>query len=204
MFNAECAKLSCIDPHQANARLSLYFTAQTLFQMTSQCCAASRSINPAIQNCLCVNLCIRPGILDNFTGGGGNIDALLSSVLFFPMDRRGFHVKQKLSQYLGRSWSVEEMAEEVGMSASHFQHLFKEEIGITPKAYLQSLRLEKARELLADSNRFLLIKEIALQVGLLNASHFTSAFKAKFGVSPSKFRDQHAKIHQSNPQDGQK
>lgn len=137
-------------------------------------------------------------------GGGVIFNTLSSSVLFFaPMDRRVFHIKDKLSQNLGSPWSVDDMAAEVKMSATHFQRLFKEETGVTPMAYLNDLRLEKAREFLADSNCFLLIKEIRSYVGLMNDSHFTNDFKAKFGMTPTDFRDHQSKIHQSNPQNGQ-
>ena len=89
------------------------------------------------------------------------------------MDRRVFHIRDKLSQSLGRSWSVDDMAAEVKMSAPHFQRLFKHQTGLTPMAYLGDLRLEKARELLADPNCFLLIKVKP-----------EDALKANFGATP--------------------
>ncbi len=90
------------------------------------------------------------------------------------------------------------------MSVVHFGRLFKEETGFTPMAYLNDLRLERAREFLADSDCFLQINEIGSQVGLLNGSHFTRSFKAKFGMTPTEFREHNAKIDQSNSQNGQK
>ena len=46
--------------------------------------------------------------------------------------------------------SVEAIAEHVGLSASHFQHVFKRWAGLTPKAFLQAVTIERARELLRD------------------------------------------------------
>ena len=112
------------------------------------------------------------------------------------MDRRIFHIKNKLSQDLGRSWSVEDMADHCRFSASHFRRLFKEEVGITPAAYLNNLRLEKVREMLADPDCFLQTKEIGVLVGLTNESHFTHDFKAKFGMTPTAYRAHQAEIHQ--------
>src|SRR5437867_2003649 len=99
------------------------------------------------------------------------------------MDGRIFHVKNLLSQSMGHSWTVKEMAEKVGLSVPHFLKLFKTEIGDPPMAYLHQLRLETARYLLESS--FLQVKQIGVQTGLTNASHFTRDFKKKFGLSPS-------------------
>ena len=84
------------------------------------------------------------------------------------------------------------------MSVSYFQRRFKEEEGIAPNAYLSDLRLEKAREMLADPNCFLQIQEIAFRVGLKNSSHFTQDFKAKNGKTPTEYRDHHDGLHQSD------
>ena len=46
--------------------------------------------------------------------------------------------------------SVEAIAEHVGLSASHFQHVFKRWAGLTPKAFLQAITIERARELLRN------------------------------------------------------
>ena len=141
--------------------------------------------------------------------GGGNIFSInifsinCQVLLLFPMDRRIFHIKEKLSQDLGGSWSVGEMAAEFEMSVSYFQRLFKEKAGTTPSAYLTDLRLDKAVEMLSDPNCFLQIKEIGFQVGLTNDSHFTSGFKKKYGMTPTEYRAHQAAIHQSIPPDGQ-
>ena len=116
------------------------------------------------------------------------------------MDKRIFHIKRKLSQYLGRSWTVEDMAAELRMSVANLHRLFKEENdGVTPKVFLYELRLERAREMLADPECFLGIGEIGVQVALGNESHFTQDFKAKYGMTPTKYRDHQAEIHQSRP-----
>ena len=41
--------------------------------------------------------------------------------------------------------SIEAIAEHVGLSASHFQHVFKRWAGLTPKTFLQAVTIERAR-----------------------------------------------------------
>ena len=116
------------------------------------------------------------------------------------MDRRIFHIKNLLSHDLGRPWSVEDMAAEVRMSVPNLHRLFREaNEGVTAKAFLNDLRLEKAGELLADPGCFLQIQEIGFHVGLTNNSHFTQDFKAKFGKTPTEYRDHRSEIHRSTP-----
>src|ERR1700727_2796846 len=59
--------------------------------------------------------------------------------------------------------SIEAIADHVGLSASHFQHVFKRWAGLTPKAFLQAITIERARELLRDSASVL---DTAYDVGL--------------------------------------
>ena len=119
------------------------------------------------------------------------------------MDGRIFYIKNQLSQNLGYSWSVQEMADSVKLSLPRFKQLFKEKVGISPMAYLLEIRLEKAHELLSDPECFLQIQEIGVICGLTNDSHFTRDFKRKFGETPSQCREQASEIHQSNSPDGQ-
>ncbi len=114
------------------------------------------------------------------------------------MDKRIFHLKGRLSQDLGRNWTVEDMAAELRISVPHLQRLFKgENGGLTPGAWLNDLRLEAAAAMLADPNCFLRISEIAVAVGLPNESHFAKTFKAKYGMTPTQYRKNQAEIHQS-------
>ncbi|QQS32789.1 MAG: helix-turn-helix transcriptional regulator [Acidobacteriota bacterium] len=89
------------------------------------------------------------------------------------------------------------MATEVRMSVPHFQRLFKQSIGTSPAAYLNELRLKRARVLLSEPECFLHIKEVAFQIGFRSTSHFTTEFKNKFGSTPTEFRNQQSEIHQS-------
>jgi transcriptional regulator GlxA family with amidase domain len=69
-----------------------------------------------------------------------------------------------------------------GVSSRHLQRLFKEHLGTTMERYLFSLRLDHARHLLRQST--LAVLEVALASGFASASHFSRAYKSRFGIAP--------------------
>lgn len=84
------------------------------------------------------------------------------------------------------AFSVETLAEEAGLSLSHFIRAFKLHTGKTPHTYLMNLRIEKAAEKL--QNKKLRITDIALACGFPNPGHFTTVFKRITGITPSEYR----------------
>lgn len=81
----------------------------------------------------------------------------------------------------------DEVAEEVGLSTSHFRHLFKERTGVPFHKYLLNLRLERARqEILAGTAP---IREVAEQCGFVSSAHFSRAFSHRFGMPPKQLRE---------------
>jgi AraC-like DNA-binding protein len=80
------------------------------------------------------------------------------------------------------------LAELVGMSPAHFSRSFKAATGEAPHRYLNRLRLERAKQLLADSS--LRVVDIGLALGFANPSHFAAFFRAGTGMSPARFRKQ--------------
>ena len=81
--------------------------------------------------------------------------------------------------------SIEAIAEHVGLSASHFQHVFKRWAGLTPKAFLQAITIERARELLRDSASVL---DAAYDVGLSGPSRLHDLFVAHEALTPGDYR----------------
>lgn len=82
--------------------------------------------------------------------------------------------------------TLDEIAAAIGSSVFHLCRVFKRETGMTLHAYRQELRLRRALELIAepDSN----LTAVALHLGFSSHSHFSAAFKAAFGTTPSRFR----------------
>lgn len=112
------------------------------------------------------------------------------------MDRRIFHIATKLSRQLDQDWCIDKMAAELNLSAPHFQRLFKRETGKTPAAYLHEMRLTKAAEYLSQVDCFLQVKEIGRLVGLTDESHLTRDFSARFGETPTDYREKCAAVLQ--------
>jgi len=85
-----------------------------------------------------------------------------------------------------RGLSLSGMAQVVGLSPSRLRHKFKSEVGVTPTAYIQTLRLRMAKELLTTNH--LTVKEVRAAVGISSDSYFTHQFKRAFGIPPSRSR----------------
>lgn len=103
------------------------------------------------------------------------------------VDRRLRRAIEFMSDNCGRELSLAEIAGAAYLSEFHFARLFKKITGATPHAYLASLRIERARRLLAESD--LPIAEVGAEVGYTSQSHFTKIFREATGMTPKAFRD---------------
>ncbi len=102
------------------------------------------------------------------------------------VDRRLRRAIEFMHDNCGRDLTLAEIAASAYLSEFHFARLFKKITGATPHAYLSSLRVERARRLLAETD--LSISEIGAQVGYNSQSHFTKIFREATGVTPRAFR----------------
>ena len=87
---------------------------------------------------------------------------------------------------LNQDIKLADLAGLIDMSQFHFSRLFKQSLGISPHRYLLQQRLEKAKQLLQNSDR--LIIDIALECGFNNHSHLSKQFKQMIGLTPKAFR----------------
>ncbi len=102
------------------------------------------------------------------------------------IDRRIRRAVELMHSQLERELSIEELASAAYLSPFHFSRLFKKLTGATPHAYLASLRISRAQNLLAETD--LSITQISARVGYSSSSHFTKAFRQVTGLTPKDFR----------------
>lgn len=91
-----------------------------------------------------------------------------------------------LRQHPERTWSLQQMADHVGVSASHFRALFREQVGVSPGQFRQQTRMNEAARLLRDTDGP--IKHIARILGFRDLSHFYRQFHAAHAQTPHAYR----------------
>ena len=97
-------------------------------------------------------------------------------------------VNDYLQEHLAEPVSPVDLARLLDMSRSHFCRAFKISTGLPPHAWLVSLRVRRARELMMAGGRSLV--DIALGTGFADQPHFTRVFTRFAGVSPGEWRRQ--------------
>ncbi len=85
---------------------------------------------------------------------------------------------------------IDDIAENAGISPRHFKRRFKKATNETPIAYIQHLRIEKAKEMLEKSNET--INEITWKIGYEDINSFRRLFKKNTGMSPKDYRKKFA------------
>ena len=81
--------------------------------------------------------------------------------------------------------NVEMLTREIGISRTHLHRRMKEMTGTAPSDFIRNLRLQQATVLL--ENKDLSITQIAYAVGFTSQTHFSSAFKKVYGLSPMEY-----------------
>ncbi len=82
--------------------------------------------------------------------------------------------------------SIQDIADELGISRFHLCRVFKESRGVTLLEYIAEVRMERAKRLLEETE--LSVGEVARQVGFNNVTYFHKRFKQSFGITPSQLR----------------
>ncbi len=93
---------------------------------------------------------------------------------------------RKMYDNIDKELDLNSLARESMLSKSRFSHLFKECMGKSPSAFLLSMRIERARELLETSE--LSVREVGEAVGYFDQNYFSRIFKKNVGMSPTVFR----------------
>ena len=91
-------------------------------------------------------------------------------------------IHQNYTQPINRK----EIAATVGLSENYLSQIFRQEITISPWDYLNRFRIQKAKELLQQSQET--ITQVAIQVGFNDSAYFSRVFHKQTGLSPQEYR----------------
>jgi AraC family transcriptional regulator len=98
---------------------------------------------------------------------------------------------EKLTDWMKRNLaeniSLDDMADQIGLSKSHFLAIFKKQMGTGPGKYFRKLRIDQVAQRLRGTATP--IKTIAKQLGYPDLSHFYRAFKSHYGLTPMRYRE---------------
>lgn len=97
-------------------------------------------------------------------------------------------IRSRIYRKPNQSRSIASLAQEVMLSESYFQHLYKQIFGISVISDIIAARIEYGKYLLANTDNS--VADIATQCGYSNDVHFMRQFKATAGVTPSQYRKQ--------------
>jgi AraC-like DNA-binding protein len=116
--------------------------------------------------------------------GRDRLAAANKSKRFVDSSIRGI-MEQMHTEY-GKHWSIDEMARQCSLSPNRFMHKFKAQTGLSAMDYIITIRMDKAKDLLANSS--LSIKEISNLIGYENPLYFSRLFSKVEGLSPRDYR----------------
>jgi AraC-like DNA-binding protein len=119
----------------------------------------------------------------------------MPQTIAFPPSRGGLppralrRVQDYIDAHLNEGIELEELAATAGLSLHYFARAFKTSMGVPPHGYVLQRRVDKARDLLVQTDRS--IADIALAAGFSDQSHLARHFRQSLGISPSAFRRSH-------------
>jgi transcriptional regulator GlxA family with amidase domain len=99
-------------------------------------------------------------------------------------------VVRHVSEHLGRSIRIQDLAGLAGLSIGHFSRRFRSSFGVAPRQYVLRRRLEHAKTLLRQTGSPLC--QIALASGFCDQSHMSRTFHAFVGSTPTRWRRERA------------
>jgi AraC-like DNA-binding protein len=106
-----------------------------------------------------------------------------------PPQALDFRVRRSLrllDDGLAQGIELDAVARDAGLSRPHFFKLFRENTGVTPALYANTMRVERALDRLMGSQAS--VTDIGYELGFSSQSHFTHFFSAHVGIAPTQYR----------------
>ncbi len=116
--------------------------------------------------------------------------AILGKKVFIPNEKNDCHPaieksKQFCRLHFKKNISIAEVSKSCRLSPSYFISLFHKEMGVSPRSYIESLRLEEACKLILKGG--VSMKNIAYDCGFASPNYFSKVFRKTYQVSPRNF-----------------
>ena len=130
-----------------------------------------------------------PGVLKEFLYHSltdGHRESLRALVAENSRGERISRSIRRIRENYSQNLSIDELADEAGMSLSVYHRAFKAVTGASPHQYLKTTRLHRAKAMILSSEYS--VAEAADRVGYASAAHFSREFKKHFGVPPKDAR----------------
>lgn len=185
-----------LEPGQLSSVLYRYYI---LMDILNTCVRVVQTANPSVN---VTEIASQFGNLyDIFLASGTREDfdtkalALLTQTIQMRQSQiqgaKGESVIRRATEYIQENFSNPDIslhltAAHVGLSPAHFSMVFSQKAHHTFIDYLTQLRLEKAKELL--SNTDMKLSQIALEIGYNEPNYFSYVFKKREGMTPKEFR----------------
>ena len=95
--------------------------------------------------------------------------------------------RRYIDEYFARGINLTQLAKHVSLSPYYLLRVFRDEVGMPPYAYLESVRIRQAQRLIEAGRP---LAEVAAEVGFSSQSHLTHRFKQIIGVTPGQYARQ--------------
>lgn len=126
------------------------------------------------------------GMLSTLLALTARCRALVTSEETQSAKRRIVEACRRMHETCADNLPISSYAEAINLSESRFSHFFKEQMGVSPIRYLNSIKLDRAREYLEKTDAPIL--EISTMLGFQNQSYFCRFFKKHTSLSPIEYR----------------
>lgn len=124
----------------------------------------------------------------------GYLENILSQAWFYARNKsfsaKGLNEKMERAKLMAKEGlagiTAEQIAQELFMSYSNFRRTFKSYTGFSPSQYIRTMRIDKVKEMLTNSE--LPIKEVAFSCGFEDYNNFITTFRKTAGITPGEYR----------------
>ena len=147
-------------------------TLRTLFEMVYAEFTANRPRSTELISCYLQTIFLQ--VLQHFSQPPREVTSLVERSLGY------------IHEHYSRDFDIDELASQVAVSPSYLFRLFKKKMQVTPMHYRNTVRIDKAKLLLADLH--LTVDDVAERVGFEDPKYFARVFREMTGMTPSGYR----------------